>query len=241
MSKFPGYDLQPNQLQSFLGLMQEWAKSLSTREAQNAVTFSYVLQTQKPQTVSPEAPMFPPPNLLNIQTYPYMTPKTGQTEAGLTKAGGRNMLLFILGSGAVQYPAKSLQWMGNLVMAGIPGTICLSREVMWDGFLLQKQPTFLMNDVNFVMCGYFHADKLTLDQGSNDYPKVDFGANYGINDANRAKDGLVYGWQKLNDSVWNWSKTGSDSKQASYRDKYWAGLDVDCKCTLLLLLFLTTF
>lgn len=48
MSKSPGHDIQCNQLQVFLELMQEWGKSVSTIETQNAVTFSYALQKQHP-------------------------------------------------------------------------------------------------------------------------------------------------------------------------------------------------
>lgn len=231
MSKFPGHDLQGAQLQSFLALMQEWAKSVAT-QAQEAVTFSYVLQTQQPKTVAPDAPMFPPSELLNIQTYPYKTPKTGNTEAGLTKAGNRNMLLFILGSDAIQYPGNSLRWTGNLVMEDIPGTICINRKVIWDAFLLQQKPYFLLNDVNFVMCGFAHIDHFTLSPGSNNYPKVDFGVRFGINDPNRVKDGPTYAWvENTRTETWEWGKSATADTNAEY-DKAHGVLSIECKLPL---------
>ncbi|EGX87876.1 hypothetical protein CCM_09499 [Cordyceps militaris CM01] len=188
------------------------------------VTFSYALQTQEPQKVSPGTDAFAPTGILNVHTYPYKEPKTGTTVYGLTTAGDRNVLLFILGSTAVAKPATSLSWKGNLAMAGSDGTLGISYDIMWDRFLLRKDLA-LLNDVNVVMSSYMRINYFKLLPDEKVGFRPDFSFDYGINQSEAHGDDS-YAWPLNDKASWFWRLRKTETKTASCAEKWFGTLEV---------------
>lgn len=100
-------------------------------------TLGYFLNTRAPETVNPPAPSFPP-TATKHQHYKYLAPGSYDPEEGLER-GKNNMLLYVEMTGNSPFPQEDiLTYSGNFVSKGMKGTVCISRDILWDSYLLRN-------------------------------------------------------------------------------------------------------
>lgn len=100
-------------------------------------TLGYFLTTSKPETVNSPAPTFPV-SAMKYQNYQYIAPGKQTPEEGL-KEGEHNMLLYLGMTQDQQFPREDiLEYSGNSVIPQTEGTVCISRDVFWDWYLLRN-------------------------------------------------------------------------------------------------------
>jgi hypothetical protein len=140
LSDFGKHKWDPEDLDKFLLLMSGWGNAQTgVMKDHQKSTLGYYLTTQKPETVNPLGPTFPP-TALKHQHYKYIAPGSTEPEDGLEK-GKNNMLLYLEMTQQRPFPSEDiLEYSGNFVAAGMKGTACISREIFWDSYLLCSPP-----------------------------------------------------------------------------------------------------
>lgn len=100
-------------------------------------TLGYFLTTNKPETVNPPALTFPP-TAMKHQHYKYIAPESEYPKEGLEK-DKNNMLLYVEMTQNRSFPRENiLEYSGNFMQPGMKGTVCLSRGIFWDSYLLRN-------------------------------------------------------------------------------------------------------
>jgi hypothetical protein len=172
---------------------------LASQEVANTGTVGYSWTTKHPAKAYPNAPSFPPTDLI-FQCYPYYAEGQKIPTEGLGPAGDYNMLLYLEMTGNRPPPKeRSLTYTGNWATPSIPASMCISTEVFWNDYLLQDSTMgpllVLMNQATWV-----EAVATTADYFKDSYSYT-IGAHFG-------HDSDFWAWTpKSNNLGWTWSQT----------------------------------
>ena len=136
-------------MQSFLSIMVGWSSAVTeavNSEPRKAMIGCFV-KANDPKTVNEAAPSFPPTSV-RFQNYEYIAPGQNTATDGPGVKGDNNVLLYLEMAQQLEFPREQLMYSGNFVTPGMDGTICISREIFFDNYLLRHTPSFLLNTLN---------------------------------------------------------------------------------------------
>ncbi|KAH8908608.1 hypothetical protein BR93DRAFT_976753 [Coniochaeta sp. PMI_546] len=197
LCNFNGYQWPKGMFLYFQMFILSW---LTNASEAGAGTMAYSVTTNNPGAAYPNAPSFPPTDLI-FQCMPYYAPgQTAPTE-GLGPAGDNNMLLYLEMSNNTAPPKeRSLAYSGNWVTPSIPATMCISSDIFWNDYLLSSTNHLgpLLTMINQVT--WVEAVDCTADYWSDSFSWT-IGVNYPHPDS-------FWDWSPKSDGTgWTWSQT----------------------------------
>jgi hypothetical protein len=139
--------------------MLKWGSTVAKgveREPRKA-TIGYSAQANDPKTVNKAAPTFPPTSF-RFQNYEYLAPGQSDPTDGLGAKGDSNVLLYLEMTQHLDLPKDMLTYSGNFVTPSMDGTICISKEVFLESYLLRDTAP-LLNMLNQYTYAWIKPDR----------------------------------------------------------------------------------
>ena len=115
------------------------------------MTVGYGLQSRDPPTVIPPVPELVPTSL-RFQTYEYKAPGQDDADEGILD-GDNNALLYLQMTKGKPFPEPEiLPYTGNFTGSGIPGTMCICRDLFFEDYLLRVESPLLqmLNQTTYI-------------------------------------------------------------------------------------------
>ena len=129
--------------------MLKWAAGAAA-EVENEprkATIGYAAHTDDPNSINAAAPTFPPTSF-RFQNYEYIGPGQSKPTDGPGVKGDNNVLLYLEMTQNLSLPTDMLSHSGNFVTKDMDGTICISKEVFLETYLLRDTAPLLLNTLN---------------------------------------------------------------------------------------------
>lgn len=192
--------------------MAKWCEGGIAEPSNTAMGYS--ANTDNPNGVNQQAPTFPPTSS-TFQYYHYKGIPGDGIHTGLDARGDKNMLLYLNMTQDHTPPIeRELVYSGNFVIPEMDGTICISRDVFWDSFLLRSDCPPLLERFNistFAWVNWVKAgDSVTSPEASGEY---------GLGPGYRNEHPGLYTWKNDGRSSWKW-----DQHLHERDDKGWEGV-----------------
>lgn len=191
--------------------MAKWCEGGIAEPSNTAMGYS--ANTDNPNSVNQQAPTFPPTSS-TFQYYHYNA-ISGGVYTGLNAQGDKNMLLYLNMTQNHTPPIeRQLVYSGNFVIPEMDGTICISRDVFWDSFLLRSNFPLLLERFNISTFAWVNWVKVERGVVS-----LEESAEYGLGPGYRGEHPRFYTWKNDGRSSWKWDQHLHESD-----DKGWAGV-----------------
>ena len=192
-------------MNSFVALMTSWGISVAdaVKSEPRKATIGYSVQTKTPSTVNEEAPTFPPTSV-KFQNYEYLAPDQSTPTDGPGPKGDNNVLLYLEMTQNLDFPKEPLTYSGNFVTAGMDGTICISRDVFFDSYLLRHTPSFLLNALNQSVYGWIVQSRNV--SANQEYPDPEKNLKVGPgSDQDSTPEFFAFKPVDGSNTKWNWT------------------------------------
>ena len=139
--------------------MLKWADAVVNKvdEEPRKVTVGYASKAIDPNSVNEAAPTFPPTSL-RFQNYEYIKPGGKSPTDGPGDKGDHNVLLYLEMTQHLDLPSDPLPYSGNFVTPVMDGTICISKEVFMESYLLRETGP-LLNTLNQYTYSWIQPDR----------------------------------------------------------------------------------
>ncbi|PKY06357.1 hypothetical protein P168DRAFT_279802 [Aspergillus campestris IBT 28561] len=209
LSDFNGHNWKDDDEKlKFVFLMSAWGNSdQSVMKDEKLSTLGYAISTNRPQSVNPLGPTFPPTSLKH-QHYKYLAPGKDTPEVGLEK-GGNNMLLYLEMTQNRSFPQEDiLTYSGNFCAANMEATTCISHDNFWDAYLLRNtaldgsELPGLLREFNYQL--YAWQGDLELTVGNDGSYELDWSFGIGHNSPEAPKNSAShYAWTRTSATNWD--------------------------------------
>ncbi|KZF24923.1 hypothetical protein L228DRAFT_280214 [Xylona heveae TC161] len=206
-SDFCGYEFSESGMISFLAIMLKWGKDITdaVNEEPRKTTIGYSAKVNDPNSVNEEAPTFPPTSV-KFQNYEYLAQGQTTPTDGVGAKGDNNVLLYLEMTQHQSFPPEQqLTYSGNFVTPDMDGTICISREVFFDSYLLRTAPSFLLNSLNSSIYAWIAGDRNV--HADTEYPSPEKNLKLGPgSDKDGNSDFFTFNPVVDNRTKWEWKQ-----------------------------------
>ncbi|KAL4746998.1 hypothetical protein BDW72DRAFT_197155 [Aspergillus terricola var. indicus] len=181
-------------------------------------TVAYGLHTEKPETMNNSAVSFPPTSL-QLQTYEYLGPGQAEPVEGIEE-GANNMVLYLQMIDHQRFPTEAvLNYSGNYLSAGMDGTMCIERAILWDKYLLRQAPPQLLHMLNVPT--YAFVESTDLSNPLSPRWNIEFGGS------SHPQDASFFEWKSDGRRKWSWKPDASEQK--ADKSQNWSSGDGESK------------